>query len=111
MTETKARAVEGLPLAHHPGAEVKSAMAGFLNAFNGFQDEVKQTLQQQEERLDVYKRQVYGHLLLSGNAYVEAVTGLAKLPGELHVLRSDRMAVVPGADGWPIAYDLSLIHI
>ncbi len=51
---------------------------------------------------------VYGHLLLSGNAYVEAVTGLAKLPGELHVLRSDRMAVVPGADGWPIAYDYTV---
>ena len=51
---------------------------------------------------------VYGHLLLSGNAYVEAVPGLAKLPGELHVLRSDRMAVVPGADGWPIAYDYTV---
>jgi HK97 family phage portal protein len=51
---------------------------------------------------------VYGHLLLSGNAYVEAVPGLTKLPGELHVLRSDRMAVVPGADGWPVAYDYTV---
>ena len=24
---------------------------------------------------------------------------------ELHLLRPDRMAVVPGADGWPAAYD------
>jgi HK97 family phage portal protein len=48
---------------------------------------------------------VYGHMLLSGNAYLEAVPGLEKLPGEIHVLRSDRMNVVPGADGWPIAYD------
>lgn len=51
---------------------------------------------------------IYGHLLLSGNAYIEAVPGLAKLPGELHVLRSDRMALVPGPDGWPVAYDYSV---
>ena len=48
---------------------------------------------------------VYGHLLLAGNACVEAVPGLGSLPGELHVLRSDRMNLVPGADGWPVAYD------
>lgn len=48
---------------------------------------------------------VYGQLLLSGNAYVEAVPGAGVVPGELHVLRSDRMSLVPGADGWPVAYD------
>lgn len=48
---------------------------------------------------------IYGFLLLTGNAYVEAVPGAGSLPGELHVLRSDRMNVVPGADGWPVAYD------
>ena len=48
---------------------------------------------------------LYGYLLLTGNAYVEAVPGATKLPGELHVLRSDRMNVVPGVDGWPVAYD------
>ena len=48
---------------------------------------------------------IYGHLLLNGNAYIEAVPGTGKMPGELHVLRSDRMNVVPGADGWPVAYD------
>ncbi len=48
---------------------------------------------------------LYGYLLLTGNAYLEAVPGADKLPGELHVLRSDRMNVVPGADGWPVAYD------
>ncbi|MGB4829153.1 MAG: phage portal protein [Paracoccaceae bacterium] len=47
---------------------------------------------------------LYGFLLLSGNAYVEAVPG-ENGPVELHVLRSDRMALVPGADGWPVAYD------
>ena len=51
---------------------------------------------------------VYGHMLLSGNAYLEAVPGLEKLPGELHVLRSDRMNLVPGADGWPIAYEYTV---
>ncbi len=47
---------------------------------------------------------LFGQLLLTGNAYVEAVAGEAGLPLELHVLRSDRMSVVPGADGWPVAY-------
>ena len=56
---------------------------------------------------------VYGYLLLTGNAYVEAVPGSASggggnLPGELHVLRADRMALVPGADGWPVAYDYTV---
>jgi HK97 family phage portal protein len=47
----------------------------------------------------------FASLLLTGNAYVEAVTleeaGLA----ELHVLRADRMSLVPGRDGWPAGYD------
>jgi HK97 family phage portal protein len=51
---------------------------------------------------------IYGFLLLSGNAYVEAVPGVTNLPGELHVLRSDRMSLVPGPDGWPVAYDYTV---
>lgn len=51
---------------------------------------------------------VYGFLLLAGNAYLEAVPGATELPGELHVLRPDRMALVPGADGWPVAYDYTV---
>lgn len=52
---------------------------------------------------------LYGQLLLSGNAYLEAV-GLRGdgLPEELHVLRSDRVSVVPGEDGWPVAYEYAL---
>ncbi|SDZ30649.1 phage portal protein, HK97 family [Jannaschia faecimaris] len=50
---------------------------------------------------------VFGQFLLSGNVYVEAV-GAGGLPAELHVLRSDRMAVVPGADGWPVAFDYTV---
>lgn len=54
-------------------------------------------------RADLFEA-LFGQLLLSGNAYVEAV-GEDGLPGELHVLRADRMSVVPGADGWPAAYE------
>ncbi|WIV49534.1 phage portal protein [Marivivens sp. LCG002] len=50
---------------------------------------------------------LYGQLLLTGNAYVEAV-GAGELPVELHVLRSDRMSLVPGEDGWPVAYDYAV---
>ncbi len=48
---------------------------------------------------------LYGQLLLSGNAYVEAAGWGREGPMELHVLRSDRMRVVPGADGWPAGYE------
>jgi len=51
---------------------------------------------------------LFGHLLLSGNAYIEAVQGEGDVPLELHVLRSDRMRVVPGADGWPVAYEYAV---
>ena len=51
---------------------------------------------------------LYAQLLLSGNAYVEAVSADDALPVELHVLRSDRMSVVPGADGWPVAYEYAV---
>jgi HK97 family phage portal protein len=48
------------------------------------------------------------HLLLAGNAYVEAVA-LDGAQGpevrELYALRPDRMRVVPGADGWAEAYE------
>lgn len=53
---------------------------------------------------------VASHLLLAGNAYIEAVG----LPGEtasvreLYALRPDRMKVVPGPDGWPQAYEYTV---
>ncbi|MRI53478.1 phage portal protein [Methylobacterium sp. DB1607] len=46
---------------------------------------------------------VYGHLLVSGNAYIETVE-IDGTPRELFSLRPDRMRVVAGADGWPVAY-------
>jgi len=48
---------------------------------------------------------VFAQLMVSGNAYLEAVQGPDGALAELHVLRSDRMRLVPGADGWPMAYD------
>ncbi|NBJ11497.1 phage portal protein [Microvirga arsenatis] len=50
---------------------------------------------------------LYGHLMVSGNAYVEAVS-LDGVPQELHALRPDRMRVVPDADGWPAAYEYAV---
>ncbi|WGH78352.1 phage portal protein [Jannaschia ovalis] len=50
---------------------------------------------------------LFGQLLLTGNAFVEAV-GPGGLPVEMHVLRSDRVSVVPGTDGWPVAYDYAV---
>ena len=73
MTETKARAGAGLPPALDPGAEVKSAMTGFLKEFKGFQDDMKTSLQQQEERLTMLDRKTmtYGRPALSAFADIE----------------------------------------
>jgi hypothetical protein len=46
----------------------------------------------------------YGHLQVSGNAYLEAATIDDEAPSELYVLRPDRMNVIPGADGWPVGW-------
>jgi HK97 family phage portal protein len=52
---------------------------------------------------------IYGHLQLSGNAYLEGAShDQHGLPRDLHCLRPDRMSVVPGADGWPMAYDYTV---
>lgn len=58
---------------------------------------------------------VASHLLLAGNAYIEAV-GIAGEGGaamsnqvrELYALRPDRMRVVPGPDGWPQGFDYTV---
>ena len=51
---------------------------------------------------------VFAQLLLAGNAYVEGVAPEGGMPAELHVLRADRVSVVPGPDGWPAAYDYTV---
>ena len=50
---------------------------------------------------------LFGQVLLTGNGYLEAVADDA-LPVEMHVLRSDRMSIVPGADGWPVGYEYNV---
>lgn len=47
---------------------------------------------------------LYGHLLLSGNAFVKMISD-GQTPLELHALRPDRIRVVSGRDGWPVAFE------
>ncbi len=47
---------------------------------------------------------LYGHLLISGNAYVELAEAGPDLR-ELHVLRPDRVAIVCDGQGWPAALE------
>ena len=43
---------------------------------------------------------LFAQILLTGNGYLEAVADDG-LPAEMHVLRSDRMSLIPGKTGWP----------
>lgn len=59
-------------------------------------------------RADLFES-LFGQLLLTGNGYLEAVLDTETgLPLELFVLRSDRMNLIPGPDGWPVAYEYSV---
>ena len=49
----------------------------------------------------------YGFLLVSGNAYVEAVA-IDGVLREMHILRPDRMKVIPGVDGWPEGFEYTV---
>lgn len=53
---------------------------------------------------------VASHLLLAGNAYIEAVGpgGEGGEVRELYALRPDRMKLLAGPDGWPQAYEYSV---
>ena len=59
-----------------------------------------------------FMESVASHLLLAGNAYVEAVglsgEGAAQQVRELYALRPDRMKVVPGPDGWPQGFEYTV---
>jgi HK97 family phage portal protein len=74
--------------------------------FAGQAGHVAQLLRRPNPRQDggVFFEMLYAHLLLAGNAYVEAVA-LGDSLGELYALRPDRIKVVPGADGWAEAYE------
>ena len=57
---------------------------------------------------------VASHLLLAGNAYIEAVSIADEAASqnqsvrELYALRPDRMKVVPGPDGWPQGFEYTV---
>ncbi|MBS0241588.1 MAG: phage portal protein [Proteobacteria bacterium] len=64
-----------------------------------------------------FVQSLVGYLLVSGNAYIEAVSadraGAVSAPEaqpirELYTLRPDRIKVIAGADGWPDAYDYTV---
>jgi HK97 family phage major capsid protein len=71
-TEAKARTGEGAPSG--PTEDVKTAMAGFLSDFRGFQDDLKARMQQQEERLMMLDRKTIsaGRPALSRAAELDA---------------------------------------
>jgi HK97 family phage portal protein len=51
---------------------------------------------------------VVGYFLLSGNSYIEAILGHQGYPVELYPLRPDRVKIIPGNSGLPIAFDYQL---
>ncbi|MGI4852284.1 MAG: phage portal protein [Janthinobacterium lividum] len=51
---------------------------------------------------------VLAYLLLAGNSYLEIARNFDGKPAELHVLRPDRIKVVPGANGLPQAYEYTV---
>jgi HK97 family phage portal protein len=54
-----------------------------------------------------FSEQLYGFLLVAGNAYIEKVE-LEGLPRELHALRPDRVKAVASLNGWAEAYEYSV---
>lgn len=51
---------------------------------------------------------LFTHRLIAGNAFLHAAGPRGEAPLELHVLRPDRMTIVPGAGGVPKAYRYSI---
>ena len=64
MTETETKSSGGAPVPMAPDAttEVKSALAGFLNEFSQFQDDMTTKLQKQEERISMLNTKTMTHL-------------------------------------------------
>ena len=55
---------------------------------------------------DLFERW-YGTLLVAGNVYLNAVATGGQVR-ELHLLRPDRVTVVPGRDGWPAGFEYTI---
>jgi HK97 family phage portal protein len=95
----------------------ENAAACHFMVFEGAQENeahpLAQLLTRPNPRQDggVFFEMLYAHLLLAGNAYVEAVAlddERQHAVRELYALRPDRMKVVPGTDGWAEAYEYSV---
>ncbi len=54
-----------------------------------------------------FMEMLIGHLLVSGNAYVELVD-IGSSPRELHALRPDRVRILCGSNGWTEGYEHSV---
>ena len=53
---------------------------------------------------------VAAHVVLHGNAYVQIIKDAAGNPIELFALRPDRITAQLGSDGWPHAYEYSVLR-
>lgn len=51
---------------------------------------------------------LYAHRLIAGNSYLHAISPKDGSPLELHVLRPDRVAIIPSVGGVPKAYRYSI---
>ena len=73
-TEENSRTGEDVSTDQSPVAEVKTAVAGFVNDFKGFQSEMSNRLQQQEEKMTMYERKniTPARHILATSAEVEA---------------------------------------
>ena len=73
-TGVEARAGRGAPDGPSPAAEVKTALAGFVQDLGAFQAEMKTKFQQQEERLTMLDRKslTRGRPALAMSAETEA---------------------------------------
>ena len=74
MTEANSRTGEDVSADQSPVAEVKSAVAGFMNDFKGFQSDIFERLQQQEEKMSKMERKSAGMMrpALAATADMEA---------------------------------------
>ena len=68
MSDPTNRGGEGLAPGSAPASEMKSALAGFLNEFTGFQADIQSVLKKQEERLTMLDRKMIARPALSAAA-------------------------------------------
>jgi HK97 family phage portal protein len=55
-----------------------------------------------------FMEEAISYLLLSGNSYITVVRDDDEVPRELHLLRPDRVRVIPGISSIPLGYEYSI---